>query len=793
MNAMTIWNRIMKLQEKFELKSIQSSSILLIILVIICIISFILSLVLYLYLVESSKQIENISIDYVKLNSISTITYIKEIIQNKIQVVSSNLNLLSSVVLIKEQNLSAIPNFEAAQSTTDDLTEGYGWIDENGMGMWSTAFSGNKTTFQHYANLNASERPYFKIPKETYKPFVSEVFNTTNFNQVPRIVIAYPVLSLKPDAITSTDYGNLDQGISQSLSNTMDAIASITNITNIESFTEFKDQPKLFNLDSEFLKDNFEFKGIVTASINSAALDNYITNALLTRNIVNNTDDSGSFVSGNDNSYNKTLNSDESQNLGYSDIIRSPSIFLPLLFTSSSTYETLSETLKPDILVTDNNGIVLFSSDEGTKVGSNYLSTENFALMEKEYDPTTAGYLKTLLQNLTNDKEQSYSGTLELINKQGNKIIVNIEPILFNGQHIFYLSTNTKFFLSETASNLISNQIVFTFVFVGCLLFMVFSFIAIVLSINKKLKHEVNNKTSQLLQNVRDLKTSNEKLIQSEDMEKEFVNTAAHELRTPTQAITGYSELDDELFDDIIKNKNITTNPELETSIKRLYQHHKSISRNATRLNNLVNNLLDVARLESRSNISKEGLVTLYKEKVDLVKEINEIVKLHLERKINGKNIKINFINYMLGESCWVYVDQSRLNQILTNLIDNAIKFSKKDGSIDILIKENGRDLPESNSPPDYQAGNLSETISKDVASEKEVYVGISDTGKGISSTIMPKLFSKFITDSDYGTGLGLYITKKLVEAHGGRIWAFNNNDGVGSHFYFQFTGVRGD
>ncbi|TVP41177.1 hypothetical protein [Candidatus Nitrosocosmicus arcticus] len=126
MNTMTILNRINKLQERFELKSFQSSSILLIILVIICIISFILSLILYLYLVESSKQIENISIDYVKLNSISTITYLKEIIQNKIQVVSSNLNLLSSVVLIKQQNLSAIPNFEAAQSTTNDLTEGYG-------------------------------------------------------------------------------------------------------------------------------------------------------------------------------------------------------------------------------------------------------------------------------------------------------------------------------------------------------------------------------------------------------------------------------------------------------------------------------------------------------------------------------------------------------------------------------------------------------------------------------------------------------------------------------------------
>ena len=335
-------------------------------------------MILYLYLVESSKQIENVSIDYVKLNSISTITYLKEIIQNKIQVVSSNLYLLSSVVLIKQQNLSAIPNFEAAQFTTSDLTEGYGWIDENGMGVWSTAFSGNKTTFQQYANLNASERLYFKIPKETYKPFVSEVFNTTNFNQVPRIVIAYPVLSLKPDTISSMDYRNLDQGINQSLSSTMNIIASITNITSNKSLTEFKDQPVLFNLDSDFLKDNFEFKGIVTASINSAALDNYINNALFTRNIFNNATDSGSIVSGNDSSHNNTLSSDKPQNLDDSNIIRSPSFFLTPSFTSSSTGETLTEDLKPDILVTDNNGIVLFSSDKRIKVGSSLLIRRKF-------------------------------------------------------------------------------------------------------------------------------------------------------------------------------------------------------------------------------------------------------------------------------------------------------------------------------------------------------------------------------------------------------------------------------
>lgn len=122
------------------------------------------------------------------------------------------------------------------------------------------------------------------------------------------------------------------------------------------------------------------------------------------------------------------------------------------------------------------------------------------------------------------------------------------------------------------------------------------------LSINKKLKHEVKDKTSQFLKNLQDLKLSSEKLVQSEEMGREFVNTAAHELKTPTQAITGYSELNDELFDDIFKNNNVLLDKKLERFLRQLYKHHEGISRNALRLDTLVNNLLDVARFESGNN-----------------------------------------------------------------------------------------------------------------------------------------------------------------------------------------------
>lgn len=132
----------------------------------------------------------------------------------------------------------------------------------------------------------------------------------------------------------------------------------------------------------------------------------------------------------------------------------------------------------------------------------------------------------------------------------------------------------------------------------------------------------------------------------------------------------------------------------------------------------------------------------------------------------------------------WIHADRVRLHQILSNLIDNAIKFSHASGDLDILItekniiafenKERGMNPLIEDTPTKKDYGTREPT---------EIYVAISDRGTGISPRMLPYLFNKFITDSDYGTGLGLYITKILVEMHGGKIWAYNNKDGLGSTF----------
>jgi signal transduction histidine kinase len=179
---------------------------------------------------------------------------------------------------------------------------------------------------------------------------------------------------------------------------------------------------------------------------------------------------------------------------------------------------------------------------------------------------------------------------------------------------------------------------------------------------------------------------------------------------------------------------------------------------------------------------------------LDLVKEINDSIKAELEQKIKNKNIEIDVINDCIDEQCWIYADRLRLNQIINNLMGNAIKFTNQNGKIHIII-ENISNLDKrvtgERKNGIASSKNCIEEKREDNKTKDEIFVSISDTGKGISPQIMPKLFEKFITGSNTGTGLGLYIARKLVEAMGGRICAFNNNDGVGSTFVFSLP--RGD
>ena len=173
------------------------------------------------------------------------------------------------------------------------------------------------------------------------------------------------------------------------------------------------------------------------------------------------------------------------------------------------------------------------------------------------------------------------------------------------------------------------------------------------------------------------------------------------------------------------------------------------ISRNAKRLQRLTEDILDVTKIESQSlNLKKE------------IFNLNEIVINVLAEygsRTGGKNnVKITFVPK--GDFI-VEGDRGRLGQVLSNLMNNAIKFTQE-GNIDISLKK--------------------------LQDDKDVILSVKDTGSGIDPDIMPRLFTKFATKSHIGTGLGLYISKSIIEAHGGRIWAENNSNGKGATFSFS-------
>ena len=216
------------------------------------------------------------------------------------------------------------------------------------------------------------------------------------------------------------------------------------------------------------------------------------------------------------------------------------------------------------------------------------------------------------------------------------------------------------------------------------------------------------------------------------DILKMFI--ASHEMRTSIQSILTYSEL-------------------LHARPENKKEFIEAIFRNALRLKRLCNNLLDITRVESQT-------LRLEKVQFDLNELISSVIKDFRNQCDYGGNVGTQNVKVSFNPSGRVFVkaDKYLIAQVILNLLDNAFKFTPA-GTISISIrkKDKGKAL-----------------------------VKVKDTGSGIDKKILPKLFSKFTTISSIGTGLGLYISKCVIKAHGGMIWAKNNPDGIGASFTFE-------
>jgi signal transduction histidine kinase len=243
-----------------------------------------------------------------------------------------------------------------------------------------------------------------------------------------------------------------------------------------------------------------------------------------------------------------------------------------------------------------------------------------------------------------------------------------------------------------------------------------------------------------------------------EKMEKEFVNMAAHELRTPVQPLLGMTDIlmsqfeedeQQEEEEEEAGKKKTRNNKKKEITVTK--EEIEMIARNVKRLERLTSDILDVSRIEGNA-------LKLNLEVIDLNEKIRIVVNDEISAIPQGKALKIIF-DQREKAPLFVKGDKSRLFEVLSNLIGNAIKFTDSGGTITVTAEK--------------------------TAAKNEAIVSIKDTGKGIDMEILPRLFSKFASKSDKGTGLGLFLSKGIIEAHGGKIWAENNKDGIGATFRF--------
>ena len=365
----------------------------------------------------------------------------------------------------------------------------------------------------------------------------------------------------------------------------------------------------------------------------------------------------------------------------------------------------------------DRNGMILYSSTNATYAGKDVFGDEFQSVIPQEIRASFNSFLQKSLQG------SAGSGDISL---QGNTSTIAYQPVSFSGDNFAVVYIVAPHNIQGAVGALIDQQRDFNLIVIGSIGAIAVGIAFLILNWNRRLSGIVKSKTAELKKANLSLQEAVEQLKDHDRMQREFINVAAHELRTPTQAIIGYSDL-------------FYLRPESrEESIK-------AISRNAERLESLTRDILDVTRIEGNR-------LDLNKEKFD----ISEVVASAIEdtrRRVNDSNIKFEYAPRKIP----VEADRMRISQVISNLINNAVKFTKQ-GTVYIS------------------------TDNKD----GQVVISVKDTGSGIDPEIMPRLFTKFTSKSQTGTGLGLFISKSIIEAHGGGIWAENNKDKKGATVAFR-------
>ena len=362
------------------------------------------------------------------------------------------------------------------------------------------------------------------------------------------------------------------------------------------------------------------------------------------------------------------------------------------------------------------------------------------------FDDTVQTFINhnPILTNLTQNLLQGNPGNAIYDYGRGERFTTNY-PVLINGKPAYFIQivTPTDIIYSEINNVLFGEKLQMFTLIVGTVA-AITTLIMFLIKWNIVLNDVVKKRTKELQESNRQLSLSNQEIAKANEdlkihdkMQKEFINVASHEIKTPIQAILTFSQL-------------LQRYPERQTEFT------PAINRNSLRLQRLANDILDVAKIESRT-------LTLNKEIFDLNEVILNIIKDY-KSIIVKENYKVILLFYPSKEVLLVEADKERIAGVISNLLSNAIKFTKE-GEIFVSTEK-----VDNNSNNPY------------------ALVTVKDTGVGIDTEISSKIFSKFITKSFDGLGLGLYISKNVVETHGGNIWAENNNKNGNRGAIFYFT-----
>jgi signal transduction histidine kinase len=390
----------------------------------------------------------------------------------------------------------------------------------------------------------------------------------------------------------------------------------------------------------------------------------------------------------------------------------------------------LAPKLQSEVVVLDNTGIVLYSNHRGYE-GENVFGIHYQSFLASMSVDT----LQALNSGLTKALHGKDGSSEIVLDSAGSKGTFVYKPILLDKGQFGVLYVIAPHTLASDVTSLISQQSTLFLAIIVLIAGVASGSVFLILTWNKRLGKIVKERTGDLEGANRSLQDAFEQLKVHEKLQTEFINVAAHELRTPIQPLLSAAELMDSKSED---------NGDIQVSRKEI----DLILRNARRLERLSADILQVSRIDS-------GALRLDLEDFDISTAIDEVVK--------DATMQPGFDQSKLQITCsvseiLVRADREKIIEVLSNLLSNAIKFTGK--------------------------GSISINAQKDTAAGLAV-VTVVDSGVGIAPDVLPKLFEKFVTKSDKGTGIGLYISKKIVEAHGGTIAGQNRWDGAGASFTF--------